>query len=64
MHVQSLPNHHVWRHSQDGYQPAIVHEMSLRACGSGVGDKVTTVDSVPSLSFHLLLRNTYLNNVV
>ena len=31
-----VPTHHVWLHSQDDCQPAIVHEVAVTARGSAV----------------------------
>ena len=46
MHV---PNHHVWLHSQDYCQPAIVHEMAVSAGYSAVCVGVTVVEQCDSV---------------
>ena len=54
MHV---PNHHVWLHSQDYCEPAIVHEVAVSAGYSAVCVGVTAVeqcDSVLDSSFTAL----------
>ena len=39
-----VPNHHVWLHSQEYCQPAIVHEVAVSASGTAVCVGVTAVD--------------------
>ena len=34
--IVHVPNHHVWLHSQDDCQPAIVHEVAVSASGNAV----------------------------
>ena len=45
-----VPNHHVWLHSQEYCQPAIVHEVVVSASGSAVEQF-----DFSSMTFRLLL---------